>query len=175
MNISNPLNPGPTNRTQSTDSEFVDNQDSEFSIPPLEQGTMEVTQSISSSRNIEQTKKAIKALNFFAGAVLGGMTAMTTIGVMATPVGWGIAGAALAIGMTASTVYGGGSEGFKSAIGDAFSGFAIGFGAVSINLATGKVVLLGVGNAAPAFGQFLLGAMYLVLGVKIQADLYNKE
>jgi hypothetical protein len=95
-------------------------------VTPLE-SPKEVTQSIKKSEEIDWKSISLKALSFLAGAALGVLTGLAIAGTMVTPVGWAIAGGALAILLIGSIAYGGPKE-FLHALKYALSGFAIGAG-----------------------------------------------
>ncbi len=84
----------------------------------------EANKAIVEKRENENAKKFFEAISFLAGVGLGVITALAIVGVATTPVGWGILGAALLIGVVGCAYYGGPKE-FLEALKLAAEGFTV--------------------------------------------------
>lgn len=116
-----------------------------------------IAQAIQESKEIDWKSVAIRVLSFLAGAALGTLTGLAIGGIMVTPVGWALTGAALLIILIGSAHYGGLKE-FLKALCSAAAGFGIGMSAMSIGpmvavetlRQTGPATISTLGTAAAA-------------------------
>ncbi len=125
---------------------------------------------INSPCYIKFAKGLTRVLSFLGATALGVFTGLAIMGTLVTPIGWGIAGATLIIGLAGSLYFGGKKE-FLTNLQISISSFASGLG-VGLTLGTffaAKAAGLTVGEVGGKAIMAYFGGFILYVGSLISA------
>lgn len=131
---------------------------------------LQLTQQLEKTKDNNHTLKlCFRAVSFLAGAALGALGAVALLGIMSTPVGWGIAAGVLVAALIGSYMCGGMEEFFKSLL-IASGGSIMAFGG---GLAGTGIAALAAGTAAAGTlfnTAFLALSTFMGLGLTIYGN-----
>jgi len=135
---------------------------------PVMQSPDKIAESIDKSDKVDWKRVGIRSLSFFASVALGALTGLAIAGIMVTPAGWAIAGAALLIALVGA-IHCGGVQEFLQALKYTLIGFTTGVGGA---LAIGGTMLHGslygeeIAMASTEIGvKAVAGAVTLAFGL----------